>query len=98
MAALRKRLEEQEYNSMVSTVRPTPKSPLFSDEEFTSHDEKVSKNQLSAIVNVLFSMISVFVAIFIWMRNSPDHLVVWYWSYVDCREYYGAYSLQGLWA
>jgi len=75
MAALRRRLEEKEYSSMVSSVRPTPKSSLFSDQDYTSYDAKLSKNQLSAIINVLFSMISVFVAIFIWMKNSPDHLV-----------------------
>jgi len=76
MAALRKRLQEREYNSMVSSVRPAPKSSLFSDDDYTSYDAKVSKNQLSAIINVLFSMISVFVAIFVWMKNSPDHLVL----------------------
>jgi len=75
MATLRRRLEEQEYSSMVSSVQPTPKSSLFSDQDYTSYDAKVSKNQLSAIINVLLSMISVFVAIFIWMKNSPDHLV-----------------------
>jgi len=35
----------------------------------------MTKNQISAIINILFSMVSVFVAIFVWLKNSPDYLV-----------------------
>ena len=41
------------------------------------------KNQISAIINILLSMISVFVAIFIWMKNSPDHLVFYLPSIIN---------------
>ena len=75
MADLRRRLEEKEYNAMVANVKAVPKSSLFSVEEYSSADAKMMKNQLSAVINILLSMISVFVAIFIWMKNSPDYLV-----------------------
>ena len=75
MAELRRRLEEKEYNAMIANVKPKAKSSLFSDEEYSSADAKMMKNQLSAVINILLSMISVFVAIFIWMKNSPDYLV-----------------------
>jgi hypothetical protein len=75
MEDLRRRLEQQEYNTLVRNVRPTPKSSLFSDEDYTPQDAKMVKNQLSAVINILLSMVSVFVAIFIWMKNSPDYLV-----------------------
>jgi hypothetical protein len=75
MAELRKRLEEKEYNAIIANVKPEPKSSLFSDEEYSSADAKMMKNQLSAVINILLSMVSVFVAIFIWMKNSPDYLV-----------------------
>lgn len=78
ITSLRRRLEEQEYNAMVSSVKPSPKISLFSDEDFTSMDAKMTKNQLSAIINILLSMVSVFVAIFVWMKNSPEYLrVLW---------------------
>lgn len=75
MEALRRNLEEQEYNTLVRNVRATPKASLFSDDDYSPRDAKMVKNQLSAIINILLSMISVFVAIFIWMKNSPDYLV-----------------------
>jgi len=75
MAELRRRLEEKEYNAMIANVKPEAKSSLFSNEEYSSEDAKMMKNQLSAVINILLSMISVFVAIFIWMKNSPDYLV-----------------------
>lgn len=75
MATLRKRLEQQEYDQMISNVKPRTKTPLFSDNDYSAGDAKIMRNQLSAIVNILFSMASVFVAMFIWMKNSPDHLV-----------------------
>jgi len=75
MADLRRRLEEKEYHAMVANVKPEPKSSLFSVEDYSSADAKMMKNQLSAVINILLSMISVFVAIFIWMKNSPDYLV-----------------------
>ena len=36
---------------------------------------KKTKNQISAILNIMLSMISVFLAIFIWMKNEKDYLV-----------------------
>jgi hypothetical protein len=75
MEDLRRRLEQQEYNTLVCNVQPTPKMSLFSDEDYTPQDVKMIKNQLSAVINILLSMVSVFVAIFIWMKNSPDYLV-----------------------
>jgi hypothetical protein len=75
MDNLRKRLEQQEYNAMVANIKPKKRISLLSDEDYTSTDAKMTKNQVSAIINILFSMISVFVAIFIWMKNSPDYLV-----------------------
>ena len=75
MEELRRHLEEKEYNAMIANVKPTAKTSLFSDEDFSSADAKMIKNQLSAVINILLSMISVFVAIFIWMKNSPDYLV-----------------------
>jgi hypothetical protein len=76
MAELRRKLEEQEYNKMIANVKPAANNSLFSDEDYKSPDEaKMVKNQISAIINILFSMVSVFVAIFIWMKNSPDYLV-----------------------
>jgi hypothetical protein len=54
------------------------------------------KNQVSAIINVLFSMASVFVAIFIWMKASPDYLVCQRpeTKILISRESSGVYSLQ----
>jgi Endoplasmic reticulum-based factor for assembly of V-ATPase len=75
MEQLRRRLEEKEYNAMIANVKPAAQTSLFSDEDFSSDDSKMIKNQLSAVINILLSMVSVFVAIFIWMRNSPDFLV-----------------------
>jgi hypothetical protein len=75
MADLRRKLEEQEYAKMIANVKPAPKISLFSDEDVSPDDTKMVKNQISAIINILFSMVSVFVAIFIWMKNSPDYLV-----------------------
>jgi len=76
MEALRRRLEQQEYDKLVSNVKPTPKTSFFSDEEdYSTTDAQMTKNQVSAIINILLSMVSVFVAIFIWMKNSPDYLV-----------------------
>lgn len=77
MEVLRRRLEQQEYDAMVANVKPQPKTlPIFSaDEAYSSVDAKMTKNQISAIINILFSMVSVFVAIFVWLRNSPDYLV-----------------------
>ena len=75
MADLRRRLEQKEYNAMVANVKPQVKLSLFSEEEFSSADAKMIKNQLSAVINILLSMVSVFLAIFIWMKNSPDYLV-----------------------
>ena len=94
MAALRKRLEEQEYNKLVSSIKPTLKTSLFSDEDYTSTDAKMVKNQLSAIINILLSMVSVFVAIFIWMKNSPDYLVLYSMLLVNGRECCGVCSLR----
>src|SRR5271156_5863982 len=75
MDDLRQRLEQKEYDAMVANVKPAPKVSLFSDEDYSSTDAKLIKNQLSAIINILLSMVSAFVAIFIWMKNSPDYLV-----------------------
>jgi hypothetical protein len=75
MAELRRRLEEQEYNKMIANVKPAPANSLFSVDDYSPDDAKIVKNQISAIVNILFSMVSVFVAIFVWMKNSPDYLV-----------------------
>jgi Endoplasmic reticulum-based factor for assembly of V-ATPase len=75
MESLRRRLEQKEYDTMVANVKTVPKSSIFTDEDFSSADAKMLKNQLSAIINILLSMVSVFVAIFIWKRNSPDYLV-----------------------
>jgi len=75
MAELRRRLEEKEYNDMIANVKPAPKMSLFSKEDYSSDDAKMVKNQISAIINIMFSMLSVFVAIFIWMKTSPDYLV-----------------------
>ena len=79
MDLLRKRLEQQQYDTLVRNVKPATKTvSLFSaDEEegYSAADAKMTKNQVSAIINILLSMISVFVAIFIWMKQSPDHLV-----------------------
>ena len=75
MAMLRKRLEQQEYDNMVANVQPPAKMPLFSNDDYNVADAKIMKNQLSAVINILLSMVSVFVAIFIWMKNSPDYLV-----------------------
>jgi len=77
MEALRRRLEQQEYDAMIASVKSHPKvQPIFSaDEDYSSADAKMTKNQISAIINILFSMVSVFVAIFVWLKNSPDYLV-----------------------
>lgn len=78
MDMLRKRLEQQKYDNMVRNIRPAPNTmSLFSPDEegYSAADAKMTKNQVSAIINILLSMISVFVAIFIWMKNSPDYLV-----------------------
>lgn len=75
MDQLRRCLEEKEYNAMVANVRPAAQTSLFSGEDYSSADVKMVKNQLSAVINILLSMISVFAAIFIWMKNSPDYLV-----------------------
>jgi hypothetical protein len=75
MADLRRKLEEKEYNKMIANIKPAPKDSLFSDEDYSTDDAKMVKNQISAIINILFSMVSVFVAIFVWMKNSPDYLV-----------------------
>ena len=75
MDVLRKRMEQREYESLIQSVKPPKKESLFSDEDISISDSKMIKNQISAIVNILLSMVSVFVAIFIWMRNSPDYLV-----------------------
>jgi len=76
MAELRRRLEEKEYNDMIANVKPAPKASLFSSDDYSSDDAKMAKNQISAVINILFSMVSVFVAIFIWMKTSPDYLVL----------------------
>jgi Endoplasmic reticulum-based factor for assembly of V-ATPase len=60
---------------MIANIKRAAKHSLFSDEDYSSDDAKITKNLISAIINILFSMVSVFVAIFIWMKNSPDHLV-----------------------
>jgi Endoplasmic reticulum-based factor for assembly of V-ATPase len=75
MAELRRKLEEQEYNKMIANVKPAANNSLFSDEDYSTDEAKMVKNQISAIINILFSMVSVFLAIFIWMKNSPDYLV-----------------------
>jgi hypothetical protein len=77
MEALRRRLEQQEYDAMIASVKSQLKvQPIFSaDEDYSSVDVKMTKNQISAIINILFSMVSVFVAIFVWLKNSPDYLV-----------------------
>jgi len=75
MAELRRRLEEKEYNDMIANVKPAPKPSLFSEEDYSSDDAKMVKNQISAIINIMFSMVSVFVAIFMWMKTSPDYSV-----------------------
>src|SRR5277367_2605231 len=77
MEDLRRRLEQQEYDAMIANVKSQPKvQPIFSaDEDYSFADAKMTKNQISAIINILFSMVSVFVAIFVWLKNSPDHLV-----------------------
>lgn len=75
MRELRRKLEEKEYDDMIANTRPAPKTSLFSSEDYSSDDAKMVKNQISAIINILFSMVSVFVAIFIWLKNSPDYLV-----------------------
>jgi Endoplasmic reticulum-based factor for assembly of V-ATPase len=89
MDALRKRLEEQQYNAMIANIKPKEKISPFSDEDYTSADAKMTKNQISAVINILFSMISVFVAIFIWMRHSPDYLVYHSFNDLMCREFCG---------
>ena len=45
-------------------------------------------------VNILLSMVSVFVAIFIWMRNSPDYLVRLVLFQLINSECSGVYSLR----
>jgi hypothetical protein len=75
MAELQRKLEEKEYHDMIANIKPTPKPSLFSPDEYSSEDTKILKNQISAIINILFSMVSIFVAIFIWLKNSPDYLV-----------------------
>jgi len=77
MEFLRKRLEQHQYNTMIQGIIPPKSSALFApdDEEYSAADAKRTKNQLSAVINILLSMVSVFVAIFVWMRNSPDYLV-----------------------
>ena len=77
MDFLRKRLEQHQYNTMIQGIIPPKSSALFApdDEEYSAADAKRTKNQLSAVINILLSMVSVFVAIFVWMRNSPDYLV-----------------------
>ena len=94
MESLRKRLEQQEYDSLVRNIKPTNRTPLFSDEGVTTQDSKMVKNQLSAIINIFFSMVSVFVAIFVWMRNSPDYLVTIFNEGLIHSESYGVYSLR----
>jgi hypothetical protein len=77
---LRKRLEQQQYDTLIRNIKPPSNTTsLFSTDEeegYSPTDAKMAKNQVSAIVNVLLSMVSVFVAIFIWMKNSPDYLVL----------------------
>ena len=76
MESLRERLKQQEYQRMIANVKPPAKLSILHDNEFTARDARMVKNQLSAIINVIFSMASVFIAVFIWMKTSPDHLVL----------------------
>lgn len=91
MEQLRRRLEQKEYNAMVANVKPAAQTSLFSDEDYSSADAKMIKNQLSAVINILLSMVSVFAAIFVWMKNSPDYLVLHCWSQLMSSECYGVY-------
>src|SRR5262245_46116176 len=93
MDVLRRRLEQQEYNALVQNIKPARKISLISGEDSSRSDSRLIRNQISAIINILLSMVSVFVAIFTWMKSSPDHVVRPRISRLTSREFCGVCSL-----
>lgn len=65
MNRLRIRLQEQEYQDMIASTVPELATPFYE-----SFDKKELKNQLSVIINVLFSVVSVGFAVWTWAGSS----------------------------
>ncbi|KAK9468732.1 endoplasmic reticulum-based factor for assembly of V-ATPase-domain-containing protein [Lipomyces arxii] len=67
MNILRTRLQEQEYQSMIASALPSESYSVME-----GFDRKELKNQISVIVNVLFSVASVGFAVWSWAAASLD--------------------------
>ncbi|KAK9463845.1 endoplasmic reticulum-based factor for assembly of V-ATPase-domain-containing protein [Lipomyces oligophaga] len=61
MQKLRVRYEEQEYQAMIADTAPALATPFFEQ-----MDSKEVKNQISVVINVLFSVVSVGYAVWTW--------------------------------